>query len=119
MTDKVMETAAKYKVNGSFNNKGKCVLILGAAGNWGGHMAIGMALTSDCDLVLVETEGHRELLEAVIADLECSEAKGKIETYYVSHTPGEKIDKAALRRKLEEKYGKFDAVMELEGINRY
>ena len=49
--------------------KEKKIVIVGAGGNWGSHMALGMGLAAKADLILVDKEEIEKQLEKVKNDI--------------------------------------------------
>ena len=93
---------------------GKRILIIGAAGNWGTHMAAGMGLAGRADLVLVDTENHKSQLEKLHNEVG---NVVNVTEQYVSED--QLLDRYNLLQKLYNQFGTFDAVMDLTGINKY
>lgn len=115
LTERDMAIIGKYMVNDDFMVPGKKLLIIGAGGNWGIHMVVGMALTSGCDLVLVEKEARREAVETSLRELENSSWQGKAETIFCAED-AEK-DCRGFLEDLEKKYGPFDGMMDFSGFS--
>lgn len=109
------EMKNKYAVDGTFDASGKTVALIGAAGNWGSHLAIGMALTSGCDLILVDTPANKENLELVLNDLAASKAGGKITALYLEEEYLE--DYEAMKAEINKQAGSFDSIMDIRKIN--
>ena len=109
------EMKNKYAVDEGYLAAGKTVLIIGAGGNWGAHLAIGMALTSQCNLILVDTEEHREGLDRVLEDLRTSGAKGSICSGIVSAELFSQ--ESELLKYVQKEFGSYDSVMNVAAIN--
>lgn len=112
-TDREMKN--KYAVDENYLAEGKTVLIIGAGGNWGAHLAIGMALTSRCNLILVDQEANREGLEHVLEDLKASGAKGAVCSLVVSAE--ELSSESELLNHIHKECGSYESVMNVAGIN--
>lgn len=112
-TDREMKN--KYAVDSSFDASEKTVAIVGAAGNWGAHLAIGMALTSGCDLILVDTPENKENMALVLNDLSSSNAKGKLTVLYLREEILE--DYETMKAEINNQAGSYDSIMDVRKIN--
>lgn len=109
------EMKNKYAVDSSYDASGKTVAVIGAGGRWGSHLAIGMALTSGCDLILVETPEKKENMELVLKDLASSKAKGNIKAVYLNEEILE--DHERMKNEILSQAGAFDSMMDVRKIN--
>ncbi|MCR4950361.1 MAG: alpha/beta hydrolase [Solobacterium sp.] len=109
------EMKNKYAVDSSYDASGKTVAVIGAGGRWGSHLAIGMALTSGCDLILVETPENRENMELVLKDLSSSKARGNITAVYLKEEILE--DHERMKNEILSQAGPFDSIMDVRKIN--
>ena len=105
----------QYKVTETFNASGKCILIVGAGGNWGGHFSLGMPAACGCDAVLVDLELYCAELEEVARDIKTAGLPVKTEVCYLQKE--DLLDRIALYRKLEASYGSFASILDVEGID--
>lgn len=108
-------TTKKYAVTEAFLANGKQILITGACGNWGEHFAIGMALASQCDLVLADTKSQEKEMEAIVSDINQYNLPIRLNTYLIEE--GETDDRYAFYDKMETLFGKLDAIMDVAAIN--
>lgn len=109
------EMKNKYAVDEGYNAAGKTVLIIGAGGNWGAHLAIGMALTSQCNLILIDSEENRKGMEQVLNDLKTSGAKGSVCSALVS---SELMNlETDLLSFVQKEFGGYDSLMNVAAIN--
>ncbi|MBR2812121.1 MAG: hypothetical protein IKD69_12150 [Solobacterium sp.] len=105
------EMKNKYAVDALYAAVGKTVAIIGAGGNWGAHLAVGMALTSGCNVVLVDSSVRKEAVERVAEDLRASGAEGTVSVVCLDQVPETYDELAAM-------VGPFDSVMDVRHINR-
>ena len=105
----------KYKVTKDFAAVGKLCLITGAAGNAGGHFALGMPAACGCDALLADVEEYHEEMDEVLRDIKTAKIPGKI---YVETIREEDLKERELfYENLEEKYGNFACILDVYGIN--
>ena len=102
----------RYQIGPNDSLSGKKIVIVGAAGNWGSHMALGMGLAGKADLILVDKEEKKNQLEKLKNDIGNSvkidiELIGKNENY----------NRFDIYKLIEKKYGSFDAFMDMYEIN--
>jgi len=109
------EMKNKYAVDSSFDASGKTVALIGAGGNWGSHLAIGMALTSGCNLILVDTPANKENMALVLSDLVSSQARGKITSLCLEEEILE--DYETMKTEINNQAGSFDSIMDVRMIN--
>jgi NAD(P)-dependent dehydrogenase (short-subunit alcohol dehydrogenase family) len=113
--DKDSKEFEKYSVTQAFLVPGKKILIIGATGNWGSHFAVGMAFAAQSDLVLVDDAGQKEAMENLVAEIFKNKAPIQVETYLADAQ--ELQNRSAFYEKMEKQFGKFAAIMDVEGIN--
>ncbi|MBD5391319.1 hypothetical protein HDR66_00775 [bacterium] len=109
------ENFNKYAVTEEYLVPGKTILIIGAAGNWGSHFAAGMALAAHADLVLVDIEEREADVKKLEEDILGYGLPIKINTY-LSNTH-ELAERNIFYKKMEELFGEFAAIMDVEKIN--
>ena len=102
----------RYQIGPNDSLSGKKIVIVGAAGNWGSHMALGMGLAGKADLILVDKEEKKNQLEKLKNEIGNSvkidiELIGKNENY----------NRFDIYKLIEKKYGSFDAFMDMYEIN--
>lgn len=105
----------QYIVTEEFNASGKMILIVGAGGNWGGHFSLGMPAVCGCNAVLVDLEKYRAELEEVSRDIKSAELPVKTELVLIHEA--DLSDRAQLYRNLEDRFGSFACILDVEGIN--
>ena len=110
------EMKNKYAVDHTYDASGKTVAVIGAGGNWGSHLAIGMALTSGCDLILVESIENKELLNPLLADLQKSDAKGTVTVLFLNED--EMAEPNKLYQAIADRAKQPDSLMDVRNINR-
>ena len=103
----------RYQVGINDILKGKKILIVGPSGNWGSHMAIGMGLLGQADLILVDLENKKEKVEKIKNDI-----GNGVNIYCEYINTNDKIDRYNLFNNIKNKYGKFDAFMDMMEINK-
>ena len=109
------EMKNKYAVDSSYDASGKTVALIGAGGNWGSHLAIGMALTSGCNLILADTPANKENMALVLRDLVSSQARGKITSLCLEEEILE--DYETMKTEINNQAGSFDSIMDVRKIN--
>lgn len=116
-TFNILSTFAQenFTVNAESLVPTKKMLIIGATGNWGGHFAIGMALATQANLVLVDYQGQETMMNLIVEDIKNYGLSLEVETYMM--TPDEIIDREVFYKKMKTKFGPIDAIMDVEGIN--
>lgn len=105
----------KYKVTEEFQAEGKLCLITGAAGNAGGHFALGMPAASGCDAVLADIPKYQNEMDEVVRDVKTAELPVKIAVEMIQEK--DLIDREAFYESLEKKYGPFACILDVYGIN--
>ena len=108
----ISDMKPRYQMGAKDILSGKTILILGAAGNWGSHMAMGMALAGRADLVLVDMAINKEKIAALREQI--GDAVNISEEYVDAE---QLMDRYALIEQMVQKYEAFDAVMDLVNIN--
>ena len=103
----------RYQVGINDILKGKKILIVGPSGNWGSHMAIGMGLLGQADLILVDLENKKEKVEKIKNDI-----GNGVNIYCEYINTNDKIDRYNLFNNIKNKYGKFDAFMDMMETNK-
>ena len=102
----------RYQIGPNDSIKGKKILIIGASGNWGAHMALGMGLGGRADLILVDKEEKKNELEKVKNDIGNSV---KIDIELIGNN--ESYNRFNIYKRIEKKYGSFDSFMDMYEIN--
>ena len=102
----------RYQIGPNDFLNGKKIIIVGAAGNWGSYMALGMGLAGRADLILVDKEEKKNELEKLKSDIGNSvkidiELIGKNENY----------NRFDIYKRIEKKYGNCDSFMDMYEIN--
>ena len=92
--------------------KSKKIVIIGASGNWGSHMAFGMGIAAKADLILVDKKEREKELEKLKNDIGQSV---KIDIGLIKND--ENYNRFNIYKRIEEKYGIFDAFMDMHEIN--
>ena len=99
----------RYQIGPNDSIKGKKIIILGASGNWGSHMSLGMGLAGGADLILVDKESNKNKLEKIKNDIGTS-VKINIELI-------ENYERYDIYQKMKKKFGNIDAFMDMSEIN--
>ena len=103
----------RYQMSGEDALEGKRVLIFGAGGNWGGHMAVGMALAGKADLILVDTLDRAEAVEKIADEV------GKAVRVKIIYVPEEDLHKRyPLLEELSENES-WDSFMDMTELNTF
>ena len=102
-----------YQVGPDHVLKGKKILIFGPSGNWGSHMAMGMGLLGQADLILVDFENKKEKIEKIKNDIGSGV---NIICEYIQ--TNDKFDRYNLFNKIKNLYGMIDAFMDMMEINK-
>ena len=111
----VEKAEEKYKVTEEFQAGGKLCLVVGAAGNAGGHFSLGMPAACGCDAVLADLPAYQNEMDEVVRDIQTAELPVKIA---VEMVPEEDLaDREAFYEGLERKYGEFACILDVFGIN--
>jgi short-subunit dehydrogenase len=113
--DKDSKEFEKYAVTQEFLVPGKKILIIGATGNWGSHFAMGMAFAAQSDLVLVDDVSKKEAMQNLVDEIHRNKAPIQVDTYLSDEQ--ELQNRSGFYDKLEKRFGKFAAIMDVEGIN--
>ena len=103
----------RYQVGPNDVLKGKKILIFGPSGNWGSHMAMGMGLLGQADLILVDFENKKEKIEKIKNDIG---SRVNINCEFIQIN--DKYGRYNLYNRMKNLYGKFDAFMDMMGINK-
>ena len=103
----------RYQVGPNDVLKGKKILIFGPSGNWGSHMAMGMGLLGQADLVFVDFENKKEKIEKIKNDIGIGV---NINCEYIQ--TNDEINRYNLFNKMKNKYGNFDGFMDMFEINK-
>ena len=103
----------RYQMTSQDSLEGKRVLIFGAGGNWGGHMAVGMALAGKADLILVDTLNRAKAVENIADEVGKTV---KVKTVYV--TEEEMKQRYLLLKKLSEN-DRWDSFMDMTELNTF
>lgn len=111
----VEKAEEKYRVTEAFQADGKLCLIVGAAGNAGGHFSLGMPAACGCDAVLADLPEYQNEMDEVVRDIQTAELPVKIATETIRE---ENLrDREAFYEALEQKYGTFACILDVFGIN--
>ena len=102
----------RYQIGPNDSLKGKKIVIIGASGNLGSHMAFGMGIAAKADLILVDKEEREKELEKLKNDIGNSV---KIDIELIKNN--ENYNRFNIYKRIEEKYGIFDAFMDMYEIN--
>ena len=102
----------RYQINPNDSLKGKKIVIVGASGNWGSHMAFGMGIAGKADLILVDKEENEKELEKVKNNIGNSV---KIDIELIKND--ENYNRFNIYKRIEENYGRFDVFMDMHEIN--
>ena len=111
----IKKAEEKYKVTESFNAGGKLCLIVGAAGNAGGHFSLGMPAACGCDAVLADFADYSNEMDEVINDIKTAQLPVQVAVETIIKE--DLSDREAFYEKLEKKYGSFACILDVEGIN--
>ena len=102
----------RYQISPNDSLKGKKIVIVGASGNWGSHMAFGMGIAAKADLILVDKEEKSKELEKLKNDVGNSV---KIDIELIKND--ENYNRFNIYKRIKEKYGIFNAFMDMHEIN--
>ena len=105
----------KYAVTEAFYNPGKVLLIIGALGNWGQHVAFGMPEAAGVDLILSDREERAFELDALREEVR--EFYPGISVKTITYTADEEAGPPELFRLLRKKAGTVDVLADLRAIN--
>ena len=105
----------RYQIGPHMLFPGKTVLVRGAGGLWGSHMAAGMA-AAQADLILVDTKDRKGAVDELQKTImEMTRGSADIRVTYV---PSDLIDdRAGLLSHIADLYGQADAVLDVRAIN--
>ena len=109
----LQKSAEKYRVTEDFRVQGRLCLIIGAAGDAGGHFAVGMPGSAGCDVVLTDLSEYKDEMKEILRDIGTAELPVKVYTEFLDQ-PQEPL---SLIRTLEKKYGQFACILDVERIN--
>ena len=105
----------QYRVTEAFDASGKLCLVLGAAGNAGGHFALGMPAACKVDVVLADDMAYQEEMDEVVRDFKTSLLPVKMCVEMIRDEDTK--EREALYEKLEEKYGPFACILDVYDLN--
>ena len=102
----------RYQINPNDSLKGKKIVIVGASGNWGSHMAFGMGIAGKADLILVDKEEREKEIKKVKNNIGNSV---KIDIELIKNN--ENYNRKDIYKRIEKKCEKFDSFMDMYEIN--
>ena len=109
------KAARKYQVTEAFQAVGKLCLIVGAAGDAGGHFALGMPSACGCDAVLADLSEYSDEMDEVVRDIGTALLPVKFDVEMIDDENDLK-DREGFYEKMEQKYGNFACILDVFGI---